>query len=1061
MRRIAFLFLALPLTAHAAVDFTGTWSGTLTGQKLCRNSGLVVAQRGDITAYFTQTGDAVAGSIVISVPSLNDQCQQIGAISIVVPVGGAVSGATLSSPVEILGTPAQFNAAIANGSMTATLKIPNERTDLAGVLTRTSSQPPASELSGKYTGTFTATILPCKKPPAVTFSGTLSLSLLQAGATIAGSGLVSGSKSDQQDPTGQCTLVDEPPANEQLSARISGTTIGGFITEDDGTTSTFVGTVGGNTITGSLTNQNPGESLSFTLTRMSVGTPVAISRFIAGPATIAVGEPSTLAWETIGAASVSIDNGIGAAKLSGRASVSPQQTTTYTLTAAGPGGSATATTTVIVTGTGPRVGVGKRAVGMLAEPGSTATDGFTVVNAGTAPANITLSLTGNFFTATPLSFTLPAKQNQRVAIAASAQQSGVYDGSITANGDGVPQGGFTLPVRLRVVAPPSGTVNPRADAARVAVSAPGGQNPTGTASFTNRGSATVEAIAVSDVPWIIPQKDPITIAPGQSQKVAFTIDRSQRPDAGSPIGGVAGKLSLVFLAFGAGKGTVAGTTTSQSSRVSVSVLDTSTPAVAPGPPPPLAFGEVAFFIDNLPSVLGSSTGDLFLSNLGAASISDLKLYQIGGSQASLPPLPPNIAAAFPSLAKSVFGVETAQTFQVRTSNATDMSVGNLKTQITGGLSYATAVPVLRSDRGANSGEQLVLSGIEKSASNTSEIFLQELTGTAATAQVQFLDSSGAALGSPQSQSLAAFGSVSISDAVPANARAAIITNNSSGFGRISAFARVVNGGSSDGWMVTDSAKLADTPSDTFIVPLFPIPSVTTTAVNLFATNTSASAVSMTMDQVSVTTGRRRAVAAATSPGNTESSLTLQPSATADIPITGLVAGYVRVNAPGDAVHVSGRETAAVTEGSGQMGSGLPAIPVTAALAAGESVRFTGVDDSSDAEAAAGTTGTYRSNLMLIEAFGDSAQVRVTIRFTFSAGTSTIAEATSFHDFNLTAGQATLISNLARAVIGSQRDALGDLRNMQVDVTVVDGGGRVIPVIEFIDNGSGDIVVRTE
>ncbi len=190
-------------------------------------------------------------------------------------------------------------------------------------------------------------------------------------------------------------------------------------------------------------------------------------------------------------------------------------------------------------------------------------------------------------------------------------------------------------------------------------------------------------------------------------------------------------------------------------------------------------------------------------------------------------------------------------------------------------------------------------------------------------------------------------------------------------------------------------------------------------------------------------------------------MSVPPMATSDVTISGLSAGYVRVTAPGGSVHTSGRITAAATQSSGQMGSGLPAIPITAALNAGETTRFTGVEDASDAQVGAGTTGTYRSNLMLIEALGDTAQVRVTVRFTFSAGTSTTADAAAFHDFNLSANQPMMINDLARTIIGPQRDALGDLRNMQVDVTMVDGDGGVIPVIESIDNGSGDIVVRNE
>ncbi len=54
-----------------------------------------------------------------------------------------------------------------------------------------------------------------------------------------------------------------------------------------------------------------------------------------------------------------------------------------------------------------------------------------------------------------------------------------------------------------------------------------------------------------------------------------------------------------------------------------------------------------------------------------------------------------------------------------------------------------------------------------------------------------------------------------------------------------------------------------------------------------------------------------------------------------------------------------------------------------------------------------------------------------------------------------------IVDLARSIIGAQRDSFGDLRNMQVDVDVIDGSGKVLSFLEATDNASGDIMVRAE
>jgi hypothetical protein len=77
----------------------------------------------------------------------------------------------------------------------------------------------------------------------------------------------------------------------------------------------------------------------------------AINSFGADPLTIAAGESSTLSWSVVGAATVSIDQGIGNVALAGSRAVMPSATTVYTLTATNAAGtSITATAQVVVTG---------------------------------------------------------------------------------------------------------------------------------------------------------------------------------------------------------------------------------------------------------------------------------------------------------------------------------------------------------------------------------------------------------------------------------------------------------------------------------------------------------------------------------------------------------------------------------------------------------------------------------------------------------------------------------------------------------------------------------------
>jgi hypothetical protein len=76
-------------------------------------------------------------------------------------------------------------------------------------------------------------------------------------------------------------------------------------------------------------------------------------QFKANPASMNLGQSTTLTYAVTGASSVQIDHGIGAVLAPGSKTVAPNSTTTYTLTATGPGGTATAqaTVTVITTGT--------------------------------------------------------------------------------------------------------------------------------------------------------------------------------------------------------------------------------------------------------------------------------------------------------------------------------------------------------------------------------------------------------------------------------------------------------------------------------------------------------------------------------------------------------------------------------------------------------------------------------------------------------------------------------------------------------------------------------------
>lgn len=99
-----------------------------------------------------------------------------------------------------------------------------------------------------------------------------------------------------------------------------------------------------------VTNVLGGEvSRPATLTVTAPPPAPVINSFTAAPATINLGQSTTLSWVVTGADSLSLDPALGA--LSGNSvSASPTANTTYTLTATNAAGSVTATTTVTVNG---------------------------------------------------------------------------------------------------------------------------------------------------------------------------------------------------------------------------------------------------------------------------------------------------------------------------------------------------------------------------------------------------------------------------------------------------------------------------------------------------------------------------------------------------------------------------------------------------------------------------------------------------------------------------------------------------------------------------------------
>ncbi|HXI12911.1 MAG TPA: immunoglobulin domain-containing protein [Thermoanaerobaculia bacterium] len=808
-----------------------------------------------------------------------------------------------------------------------------------------------------------------------------------------------------------------------------------------------------------------------------------IVSFRASPSPIPLGGTATLFFSVPGATSVSINNGVGNVPSRGSVNVSPSTTTTYTLTAtAADGTTKTAQVTVEVI-TQPAVIVSSFPRGLVQPAGTAgATDSFALTNVGGTATTITLSQTGNFFTQSPASFTLQPGATQVVTLTGTAQQPGSFEGRSNVSGNGVP-GGLQIPVRLLSVVPPVGTVATTPSTNRVDVT-----DGSGSVLFTNTGNAVLQGIVVSDVPWIVPQSGLITIAPGASVTITFTIDRSKRPDASSPNGSVTGNLSLVYLSGTDNLLTAGGIRPFATTPVPVSrpitVIDTASPLIRPTAVPPLAANEVAFYLPGLANRLGL-VGDLSLVN-SASPVSldnNVKLFYTpsGGSgltaqSAQVSTLVPNLAVQFANVVQTVFKKsDEAGALQIRSLDANKLSVnGTLFSTLNPRGFFGGALPVFRSDRSARTGEKLFLPGMKKDSGTRSDLYIQETSGIASSVKIDFFDSNAGSL-KTETKELAAFGTLELQDSAPAGAVSATLTQTAGG-GRIVGHALVVDLVTGDRNNVVDWNKRNGTSySEPQLIPLAESRTINgvTARTEVVVMNSGTTTATGTFSFLGTATSSRRRSSGRGRPG---SSLTRLESQATDRPIsiepgrTLVIGDLVPAGASGHLIFqpaagnvaITSRTITNVSSAPGTFGASVPAVALSTALRAGSARQITALEDSSASTVATRKPGTFRTGFGLIETSGKSVTVRATLRYAAAVpGGLANVRAVASKDYALAAGGAIVIPEVARAIFGPGRDSVGDLHNLQLDFDVVSGEGAVVPYTISTDNGSGDSVLRME
>jgi hypothetical protein len=792
--------------------------------------------------------------------------------------------------------------------------------------------------------------------------------------------------------------------------------------------------------------------------------PPSVLAFTASPLTIAAGQSSTLAWRTSQSDNVTITS-LGNVAASGSAVVSPTQTTTYTLNVSSTGGIASAQVTVTVVTT-PVLVISRPPQGItqLANTGG-GTDSIVITNVGGGTANVVIPPLSNLFTVSPSSFSLPAGQSREITITANAQPAGAFEGSITIG---------NISIRIPVLSStPSNGAAPASTVARIDVT-----GNSGTVRFVNNGSQALQAIAVADVPWVRPETGLINIAAnGGTRDVSFEIVPALRSN---PFGSETAEISLVYIS-NIGPGLFKGSGTTNKQSLSVTLVQTTPIATPGGTIPPLGTGEVAFFVPGLTRT-ASLVSDVIASNRPRSSTAaNLTLYYLGvgtgASTARVASFNSVSAGASVTLADAVrsafnTGAETG-TLQVRSTDAPGLGVAaSLFNKVRREGLVGTSLRSLRADRGFSSPNNSYIPGIRTDSSTTTTLYLQEMGGADAIVQTNFVNTSGVPVTS-RTDNVPAFSVVELKNVVPSGAVAAVLT--SLGGGRIAGRALVTETGSGDVSDVIDWGQRngigAVQPQS---IPFARIDGTSRTEVVI--TNRGTEALTGTLSFVGGGS-RRRVVGRRANIGGSLRKIVRQLPPVSDAAVSiSLAPNQSRVINAAD-LSASGTGMilyqpltgfAAVsartitTSAFGAISTSLPVVGAASGLRLGDSKEFASVESASAAAVTAGRPGSFQSALGLVETGGRDAKVRATLRYTQAAPGSLVQlRGVASRDYSLRAREFVRVSDLARDIIGAQRDTYDDLRGMTLEITVVEGEGSVVPMIGATENGTGDLFVRMD
>lgn len=746
---------------------------------------------------------------------------------------------------------------------------------------------------------------------------------------------------------------------------------------------------------------------------------------------------------------------------------------TFSITASHPNcGSTVGSHTTSVSTTGARVGV--MGLPYMYQPDGTdlGRSAYGVRNWGDEATTITLDQSGDFFTQDPASFTLQPGESREISLAGVVKPLGLYQGRSLLLGDGVPsaldQG---ILVRLFVFDPdnPYGQAEPLEN--RIDTTDPGQL----IIPFQNSDPfSDVIGYIVSDVPWIVPPDGTVTIPAGGSADVTVTVDRSMRPDAASPLGSVFGSVLFTTPFVGSSKfGEVLPQATTNASTSLVTVVDTAPPSSALAGIPGLGGDEVALFVPGVGHVVGSV--GTFISDLSVVNhdffspINTLDLYfnPVPGSagpasqKSTVSSVPATGSLVLADLVSTVYGQEAQLgSLQIRSPRIENLGVtATVFNKSDPAGTFGTTIPVFRSDRDATPGEEIYLTGLTRSTSRHTNLFLQETSGATVTVSTRFLGESGNTLGT-RTDEVGPFSMIQIGNVVPEGAVSAVLRNDGD-TGEFAAYATPVDELSGDTWAVSDwPRQLGYTRAESVVIPVVGAlhganDTFFRTDVTILSTGSiSARGTLRYFDR----TGPVYEEDVDIDPMNT---LVLDNITETLFQISGDTVGHMTYSPVSGEAVITSRNFTTVAGGEATFGSGVPTLALASSLSAGEIAQFAGVSDASLETIQDELPATFRTNFGLVETAGEPTTIRVVVRFSIPQTTSNaIVEASKNYD--LAPNQFLLLGNLVRTILGAEsQELIGDVNNVEVRFEHIGGTGRAAVFTSSVDNGTGDSILRVE